>query len=107
MVMIGRAQLAALVIATFFLGECATVPEPAHKVVSRDDGYEVREYAGYLVAETTVSGLWKDPLNEGFRRLFPYISGNNEGSAKVTIEYRMTAATIEVKDAKAKETKKK
>jgi len=25
----------------------------------------------------------------------------------VTIEYRMTAATIEVKDAKAKETKKK
>jgi hypothetical protein len=25
----------------------------------------------------------------------------------VTIEYRMTAATVEVKDAKAKETKKK
>ena len=27
--------------------------------------------------------------------------------SKVTIEYRMTAATVEVKDAKAKETKKK
>jgi DNA gyrase inhibitor GyrI len=80
-----RALLAALAITAFSFWGCATVPEPAHKVVSRIDGYEIREYSGYLVAETTVSGPWKDALNEGFRRLFSYISGNNEGSAKVAM----------------------
>ena len=80
-----RALLAALLITAFPFGGCATVPEPAHTVVSRIDGYEVRDYPGYLVAETTVSGPWKDALNEGFRRLFSYISGNNEGSAKVAM----------------------
>ena len=35
------------------------------------------------------------------------ITGDLKVGSKVTIEYRMTAATVEVKDAKAKETKKK
>jgi len=83
--MIGRTVLPALVIAAFSLGGCATVTEPAHKVVSRNDDYEVRAYAGFLVAETTVSGPWKEALNEGFRRLFSYISGNNEGRSKVAM----------------------
>jgi len=74
-----------LVIITIMLGGCTTVPEPVHKVVARNKGYEVREYAGYLVAETTVSGLWKEALNEGFRRLYSYISGNNEWRAKVSM----------------------
>jgi len=67
------------------------VPEPVHKVVSKNDGYEIREYAGYLVAETTVAGPWKEALNEGFRRLFSYISGNNEGRTKV----EMTAPVLQ------------
>ena len=84
--------VAALLVAAFCLGGCATVPEPAHKVLSRNAGYEVREYAGYLVAETTVSGPWKGALNEGFRRLFSYISGNNESRTKVA----MTAPVLSV-----------
>ena len=82
---IGKTVLPVLFIAATILGGCATVPEPAHKIVSRNNGYEVREYAGYLVAETTVSGPWKGALNEGFRRLFSYISGNNEGRTKVAM----------------------
>jgi hypothetical protein len=35
------------------------------------------------------------------------VTGDLKVGSKVTIEYRMTAATIEVKDAKAKEPKKK
>lgn len=35
------------------------------------------------------------------------VTGELKVGSKVTIEYRMTAATVEVKDAKAKETKKK
>ena len=34
------------------------------------------------------------------------VTGDLKVGSKVTIEYRMTATTIEVKDAKAKETKK-
>jgi hypothetical protein len=58
---IGKTVLPVLFIAATILGGCATVPEPAHKIVSRNNGYEVREYAGYLVAETTVSGPWTIP----------------------------------------------
>lgn len=83
--MIGKILLPALVIVTIMFGGCTTVPEPVHKVVTRNKGYEVREYAGYLVAETTVSGPWKEALNEGFRRLYSYISGDNEGQAKVSM----------------------
>ena len=35
------------------------------------------------------------------------VKGELKVGSKVTIEYRMTAATVEVKDEKAKETKKK
>jgi hypothetical protein len=35
------------------------------------------------------------------------VAGDLKVGSKVTIEYRMTAATVEVKDVKAKETKKK
>jgi len=89
--MIARTAITVWVIAVFSLGGCATVPEPVHKVVSKNDGYEIREYAGYLVAETTVAGPWKEALNEGFRRLFSYISGNNEGRIKVA----MTAPVLQ------------
>jgi hypothetical protein len=35
------------------------------------------------------------------------VTGDLKVGSKVTIEYRMTAATVEVKDVKAKETKRK
>ena len=35
------------------------------------------------------------------------VTGDLKVGSKVTVEYRMTAASVEVKDAKAKETKKK
>jgi DNA gyrase inhibitor GyrI len=83
--MIARTAITVWAIAVFSLGGCATVPEPVHKVASKNDGYEIREYAGYLVAETTVAGPWKEALNEGFRRLFSYISGSNEGRTKLAM----------------------
>lgn len=85
-----RVPLHAMLVAVIFLWGCATVREPKHSVVSKHEGYEVREYAGYLVAETTVSGPWKEALNEGFRRLFSYISGENEGRTRV----EMTAPVL-------------
>jgi len=91
----GRIPLRALVFAIIFLGGCATVREPNYKVVSKSGGYEVREYEGYLVAETTVSGPWKQALNEGFRRLFAYISGENEGRTKLAMTAPVLSAEPE------------
>ena len=60
--MAGNKWIWAIAAFAFLFGGCATVREPAYKVVSVNDGYEVREYAGYLAAETTVSGPWKEGL---------------------------------------------
>jgi len=61
------------------------VPEPRHKIVSQEKRYEIREYEGYVVAEVVMPGAWRDALYGGFRVLFDYIEGNNEGRAKVAM----------------------
>jgi hypothetical protein len=81
-------SLAALLILT---GCAAAIEEPKFKVVHQYADFEVRDYPAYLVAETTVSGGFEDAGNEGFRRLFDYISGNNTAHASIT----MTAPVIQ------------
>ncbi len=70
-------------VASIFVSGCRSVPEPKHTVVSKEKGYEVREYGGYVVAEVLVDGPWRDALYAGFRILFEYIQGNNEGRAGI------------------------
>lgn len=53
------------------------VQEPPFTVLERADGYEVREYSAYVVAQVSRTGGWSDALNGGFAILFDYISGNN------------------------------
>lgn len=65
--------------------------EPAHSVISKEDGYEIRMYEPYIIAETTVDGSYDEALNQGFRNIADYIFGNNTRSEKVA----MTAPVIE------------
>ena len=51
--------------------------EPAYELLHRGDDYEVRDYAPYLVAETTVPGGFDETGNAAFRRLAGYIFGDN------------------------------
>ncbi len=51
--------------------------EPAYSVVSRNDGYEIRDYDPYVVAETSVTGGFRATGNIAFRRLAGYIFGDN------------------------------
>lgn len=70
-------------LAPLLLGGCAAVASPEYTVLERRDGYEIRQYGGLLLAETEVRGTYRESLNRGFRILFDFISGNNEGKVPV------------------------
>jgi hypothetical protein len=59
------------------------IEEPKYTVIATDGPFEVRDYAGYRVAQTLVDGRFEDVGSEGFRRLFAYISGANRTSSKI------------------------
>jgi hypothetical protein len=59
------------------------IEEPPYTVVHAYDGFEVRHYAPYLVAETVVDAAPEDAGNQGFRILAAYIFGNNKGARQI------------------------
>lgn len=67
--------------------------EPSYTVLEKRNGYEIREYAPYITAETEVTGTYSEALNEGFRIIADYIFGNN--TAKESIA--MTAPVLQNK----------
>lgn len=67
------------------------VEKPAYTVVATRDGYEIREYQKYIVAETTVSGSRQEALGEGFQIIADYIFGNNVSKSNIS----MTAPVLE------------
>ena len=73
------------------------IEEPAHTVIERADPFEVRDYQSYVVAETFVDGAFDSVGNEGFQRLFRYISGDNRGAERITM-----TAPVEQEAASAK-----
>lgn len=61
------------------------IEEPGYTLVHRYDGFEVREYAPYLVAEVVVAGPADAAGSRGFRILFDYISGKNKGERRIAM----------------------
>jgi hypothetical protein len=63
------------------------IEEPKYTVVSEAGGYEIREYASYIVAETTVLGA--ESRGEAARKGFPiiagYIFGDNTKKDKIAM----------------------
>ncbi len=53
-----------------------------YSVVAQKDGYEIRQYEPYILAETPMRD---DSGNSGFRELFAYISGANTGNSKLAM----------------------
>ena len=58
-------------------GDVMAFEEAKYKVIIKDGEFELRQYEPQIVAETIVEGDFAEVGNEGFRRLFKYISGNN------------------------------
>jgi len=71
-----------------FVGESAmSLEQPNYDVVYRDGDIEYRQYEPYLVSETVIenAGDYNSAGNEGFRRLFRYITGSNRAQAKIAM----------------------
>ncbi len=72
------------------------VEEPVYTVLAERDGFELRRYSGYVVAEVEVEGTFQRAGNLAFRPLFDFISGNN--SQRQSIE--MTAPVTQSRGQK-------
>jgi len=81
--------IAALVLVAFAYAVFSVIrlEKPAYLVVYESGGIEYRQYDPYLVSETVIEKAdnYRAAGNEGFRRLFRYISGGNADQTKVSM----------------------
>jgi hypothetical protein len=66
-------------------GEGMALEEAKYTVILKDESFELRQYEPHLVAETVVDGDFDKAGNEGFRRLFKYISGENQNKRSIVM----------------------
>jgi hypothetical protein len=76
---IGKIVLFILSFSVLFLGARIgmAIEEAKYNVLERKGDFELRQYQPHIVAETLVKGDFQEVGNEGFRRLYDYISGMN------------------------------
>lgn len=65
--------------------DAMAIEEATYKVVKKDNQFEIRDYAPYILAETVVGGNLEEAGNKAFNRLFRYISGGNRSRDKVAM----------------------
>ena len=59
------------------------IEEPSSTLAEKRDGYTIRAYSGYIVAEVEVEGDMRTALNSGFRQLAGYIFGGNTSHTSI------------------------
>lgn len=72
-----------------------SVKTPAYSVVEKREGYEVRTYEPYILAQVEVSGSHEEALNEGFRILAGYIFGGNTSQQSIDMTAPVTEQSAE------------
>lgn len=87
LILISVAVVAVLIIIWALYGYFAVrdIERPRYSVLQKRDGYEIRKYDQYVVAETTVSGDMRQTMNEGFTRIAGYIFGGNTTKASIAM----------------------
>jgi len=72
------------------------VSEPEFTTLKQESDFELRQYAGFIVAETFVEGDFDDAGRTGFRRVAAYIFGDNLTDEGASTKIAMTApVTVE------------
>ena len=75
------------------------VEQANYTVVRKMNGYEIREYPGHIVAQTTVQGSYGESMSKGFRIVAGYIFGANKKKESIA----MTAPVIAQKGGNTSE----
>ncbi|WP_255435317.1 heme-binding protein [Rhodoferax sp. BLA1] len=70
-------QLLCFLAALMFGGAAMAVEEAKFQVLAQEGGFELRQYAPLIVAETWVEGDMDAASSKGFRAIADYIFGNN------------------------------
>ena len=66
------------------------VEKAKYEVLEKQDNFELRQYEPRIVAETFVEGGFEAVGDEGFRRLYDYISGNNRKNMSISMTAPVT-----------------
>ena len=83
---IGLAGFTFLTVSSLLVAKSAIAVEKAkYAVLEKEDDFEIRQYDPQIVAETFVAGAHEDVGNEGFRRLYAYISGDNQKKQSISM----------------------
>ena len=83
---IGLAGFVLLCVSSLLVVKSAMAIEKAkYTVLEKEDGFEIRQYDPQIVAETFVEGDLENAGNEGFRRLYAYISGENTKNQSISM----------------------
>lgn len=90
------AQRTLVLILCCLTGVAMAVSEPDYQVLKSDDRFELRDYAGFVIAETQVTGDFDSASRVGFRRVASYIFGSNRNTVGESEKISMTApVTVE------------
>ena len=83
---IGLAGFALLGVSLLLVAKSAMAVEKAkYTVMEKENGFEIRQYDSQIVAETFVEGDLEEVGSEGFRRLYGYISGDNQKKQSISM----------------------
>ena len=83
---IGLAGFALLGVSSLLVVKSAMAIEKAkYTVLEKEDGFEIRKYDPQIVAETFVEGDLEKAGNDGFRRLYAYISEENTKKQSISM----------------------
>lgn len=74
-------------------GELMAYEEPRYTVVRESDGFELRRYDPYIVAEIDVDGEFEDAGSVAFGPLAGYIFGRNRAEEKIGMTAPVTQRT--------------
>lgn len=61
------------------------IEKAKYTVLEKQDDFEIRQYESQIVAETYVEGELEAVGDEGFRRLYGYISGDNQKKQSISM----------------------
>jgi hypothetical protein len=93
---LGVASLSIFMLAFLPMSSHAT-EEPEFQIVRKINDIELRQYAGYTVAEVVVPGPSGEAGSQAFPILAGYIFGKNKGERKLAMTAPVTQAAVAIK----------